>query len=91
MSFGMSPIHKGKGRGKPGNRHFKGDISVMVALLDHVDLGEPLAARLVLQTMCEVTECNNYDYIIYLSMCIQKQFLCHKFCEGQGQDNHKTC
>lgn len=89
ISFGMSPIHKGKG--KPGNRHFKGDSSVMVALLDHVHLGEPLATRIVLQTMCEVTEWSNYNYIIYLSMRLQKQFLYPKCCEGQSQDNHTTC
>ncbi len=85
-SSGVSPVHKAKG--KPGNRRFRDDNPVVVALRNHFaeleDLGEPVATRIVCKVTGEVTEHDNYDNKIYLPVCLQK------LCKGQGWACHTT-
>jgi len=76
-STGVSPLHKAKG--KPGNRRFRDDNAVVVALWHHFteseDLGKSVPTRIVREVTGKVTEHDNSDNIIYLPMCLQKWLL----------------
>jgi hypothetical protein len=88
----VSPVHKAKG--KPGNRRFRDDNPVVVALRHHFteleDLGKPVATRILRDVTGKVTEHANNDNTIYIPMCLQKRLLYRRFCEGQGWACHTT-